>query len=207
MKKVIVFRVENVLVKDYDEMGMWELRMKKWVRKMVKKEFGVDLSEEKSLDGMKKRIEELEKMYGETGDVVMMLTFRNVGKRIREVEEGKERMVGEMRKKFIDDGFERKKIVMREELIDLERVGKVVEGMRLVFVSGLGKMIVFKLLMNNGLKGFEVVENLDELGEVEKSDVVVFGNEKDVEKVNEMGMKGVLGTKDMWKEIGLKKMG
>lgn len=207
MKKVIVFRVENVLVKDYDEMGMWELRMKKWVRKMVKKEFGVDLSEEKSLDGMKKRIEELEKMYGEIGDVVMMMKFRNVGKRIREVEEGKERMVGEMRKKFIDDGFEKKKIVMREELIDLERVGKVVEGMRLVFVSGLGKMIVFKLLMNNGLKGFEVVESLDELGEVEKSDVVVFGNEKDVEKVNEMGMKGVLGTKDMWKEIGLKKMG
>ena len=207
MKKVVVFRVENVLVKDYDEMGMWELRMKKWVREMVMKECGVDLREEKGLEGMKRRVEELEMMYGDIGDLEMMVCLRNVGKKIREVEEGRERMMGEMRRKFMDDGFEKRRIVVREDLMDLERVGRIVDGMRLVFMSGLGKMRVCRLLMNNGLKDFEVVESMDGIGEVEKDDVVVFGDEKDMEIVGGMGMKGVLGVKNLWKEIGLKRMG
>ena len=74
-------------------------------------------------------------------------------------------------------------------------------------MSGLGKMRVCRLLMNNGLKDFEVVESMDGIGEVEKDDVVVFGDEKDMEIVGGMGMKGVLGVKNLWKEIGLKRMG
>ena len=207
MRKIIVFRVENVLVKDYDEMGMWELRMKKWVREMVKKECGVDMNDEKDLEGMKKRVEELERMYGDIGDLEMMIGMRNVGKRIRGVEEDREKMMEEMRRKFIDDSFEKRKIVVREDLMDLERVGRIVDGMRMIYVSGLGKMRVCRLLLNNGLKDFEVLERVEEIGEVDKSDVVMFGDERDLERLNEMDMRCVVGVKDLWKEIGLKKVG
>ena len=207
MRKIIVFRVENVLVKDYDEMGMWELRMKKWVREMVKKECGVDMNDEKDLEGMKKRVEELERMYGDIGDLEMMIGMRNVVKKIRGVEEDREKMMGEMRRKFIDDSFEKRKIVVREDLMDLERVGRIVDGMRMIYVSGLGKMRVCRLLLNNGLKDFEVLERVEEIGEVDKSDVVMFGDERDLERLNEMDMRCVVGVKDLWKEIGLKKVG
>ena len=207
MRKIIVFRVENVLVKDYDEMGMWELRMKKWVREMVKKECGVDMNDEKDLEGMKKRVEELERMYGDIGDLEMMIGMRNVGKRIRGVEEDREKMMEEMRRKFIDDSFEKRKIVVREDLMDLERVGRIVDGMRMIYVSGLGKMRVCRLLLNNGLKDFEVLERVEEIGEVDKGDVVMFGDERDLERLNEMDMRCVVGVKDLWKEIGLKKVG
>lgn len=207
MRKIIVFRVENVLVKDYDEMGMWELRMKKWVREMVKKECGVDMNDEKDLEGMKKRVEELERMYGDIGDLEMMIGMRNVGKRIRGVEEDREKMMEEMRRKFIDDCFEKRKIVVREDLMDLERVGRIVDGMRMIYVSGLGKMRVCRLLLNNGLKDFEVLERVEDIGEVDKSDVVMFGDERDLERLNEMDMRCVVGVKDLWKEIGLKKVG
>ena len=207
MRKIIVFRVENVLVKDYDEMGMWELRMKKWVREMVKKECGVDMNDEKDLEGMKKRVEELERMYGDIGDLEMMIGMRNVGKRIRGVEEDREKMMEEMRRKFIDDSFEKRKIVVREDLMDLERVGRIVDGMRMIYVSGLGKMRVCRLLLNNGLKDFEVLERVEEIGEVDKSDVVMFGDEGDLERLNEMDMRCVVGVKDLWREIGLKKVG
>ena len=207
MRKIIVFRVENVLVKDYDEMGMWELRMKKWVKEMVKKECGVDMNDEKDLEGMKKKVEELERMYGDIGDLEMMIGMRNVGKRIRGVEEDREKMMEEMRRKFIDDSFEKRKIVVREDLMDLERVGRIVDGMRMIYVSGLGKMRVCRLLMNNGLRDFEVLERVEEIGEVDKGDVVMFGDERDLERLNEMGMRCVVGVKDLWREIGLKKVG
>ena len=42
MKKVIVFRVENVLVKDYDEVKMFDLKMRRLVKEMLKKE-GLEL--------------------------------------------------------------------------------------------------------------------------------------------------------------------
>ena len=192
MKKIIVFKVENVLVKDYDEMGMWELRMKKWMREIVKKECGVDMNDEKDLEGMKKRVEELERMYGDIGDLETMIGMRNVGKRIREVEEDKEKMMEEMRRRFIDDSFEKRKIVVREDLMDLERVGRIVDGMRMIYVSGLGKMRVVRLLMNNGLKDFEVLESVEEIGDVDKSDVVMFGDERDLERLYEMDMRCVV---------------
>ena len=42
MKKVIVFRVENVLVKDYDEVKMFDLKMRRLVKEMLKEE-GLEL--------------------------------------------------------------------------------------------------------------------------------------------------------------------
>ena len=146
-------------------------------------------------------------MYGDIGDLEMMIGMRNVGKRIRGVEEDREKMMEEMRRKFIDDSFEKRKIVVREDLMDLERVGRIVDGMRMIYVSGLGKMRVCRLLLNNGLKDFEVLERVEEIGEVDKGDVVMFGDERDLERLNEMDMRCVVGVKDLWKEIGLKKVG
>ena len=37
MKKVIVFRVENVLVKDYDEVKMFDLKKRRLVKEMLEK--------------------------------------------------------------------------------------------------------------------------------------------------------------------------
>ncbi len=117
---------------------------------------------------------------------------------------GKEKEWEEMRKKFVGGDFEKRKIGVKEELLDLERIGGVVMDLRMVFVSGYGRNKVERLLWNNGLKRFGVVESVDELGEVEKEKFVMFGNEEDVEKVGEKELKCVVGVRDLWKEIGLK---
>jgi hypothetical protein len=62
-------------------------------------------------------------------------------------------------------------------------------------------------LKNNGLKEFEVVGSMDELEVVEKDNMIVFGNEEDVKKMEGMGVKSVLGVRDRWKEIGLIRVG
>ena len=89
----------------------------------------------------------------------------------------------------------------------MERVRDLVGDMRMVFVSKYGRMRVKRLLKNNGLKEFEVVGSMDELEVVEKDNMIVFGNDEDVEKMEGMGVKSVLGVRDMWKEIGLIRVG
>jgi hypothetical protein len=201
MKKVIVFRVEGVLVKDYDVLKMYDLKVRRLVKGMLKKE-NVELKGEE-WEEMKKEVEELKKGFEENGDVEKRLKMRNVLRRMEEMEnEGKERML-EMRRKFMDGSFEKRKMSVREDLEDLGRVRDLVGDMRLVFVSGYGRMKVMRLLKNNGLKEFEVVGSMDELEVVEKENMIVFGCEEDVEKMEGMGVKSVLGVRDMWKEIGI----
>jgi hypothetical protein len=53
-------------------------------------------------------------------------------------------------------------------------------------------------LRNNGLKEFEVRGSLDGLEEMERENVIVFGGEEDVEKMEGVGVKSVLGVRDMW---------
>ena len=103
----------------------------------------------------------------------------------------------------MDGSFEKRKMSVREDLEDLGRVRDLVGDMRLVFVSGYGRMKVMRLLKNNGLKEFEVVGSMDELEVGEKENMIVFGCEEDVEKMEGMGVKSVLGVRDMWKEIGI----
>ena len=71
------------------------------------------------------------------------------------------------------------------------------------------KNVMKKVLEMEGLKlekkDWEGMK--DELEVEEKEDVVMFGNEGDVEKMGEKEMKCVLGVGDMWSEIGLKKVG
>lgn len=201
MKKVIVFRVEGVLVKDYDVLKMYDLKVRRLVKGMLKKE-NVELKGE-DWGEMKKEVEELKKGFEENGDVEKRLKMRDVLRRMEEMEnEGKERML-EMRRKFMDGSFEKRKMSVREDLEDLGRVRDLVGDMRLVFVSGYGRMKVMRLLKNNGLKEFEVVGSMDELEVVEKENMIVFGCEEDVEKMEGMGVKSVLGVRDMWKEIGI----
>ena len=205
MKKVIVFRVENVLVKDYDEVKMFDLKMRRLVKEMLKKE-GLELKGNE-WEEMKNEVVELREGFEKDGNVEMRIKMRDVLRRMEEIENyGKEVML-EMRRKFLDGSFEKRKISVREDLEDLERMKELVEDMRLVFVSRYGRMKVMKLLKNNGLKEFEVVGSVDELEGVEKENVVVFGGELDVVKMEEMGIKCVLGVKDMWKEIGIKRVG
>lgn len=204
MKKVIVFRVENVLVKDYDEVKMYDLKMRRLVKEMIKKE-GVELKGNE-WDEMKNEVVELKNGFEKDGNVEKRLKMRDVLRRMEEMEiYGKEEKL-EMRRKFMDGIFEKRKISVRGDLEDLERVKGLVE-MRLVFVSRYGKMKVMRLLKNNGLKEFEVIGSIDELEGVEKEDVIMFGNEEDVEKMGEKDIKCVLGVKDMWKEIGIKRVG
>ena len=205
MKKVIVFRVENVLVRDYDELKMFDLKKKRLMKEMLKKE-GVELSEN-DWEGIKKGVEELKNGFEEKGDVEKKLKMRDVLRRMEEMEkdEGEERM--EMRRKFMDVSFEKRRISVRGDLEDLERVKGLVGDMRIVFVSRYGKMRVMRLLKNNGLRDFEVMGSLNELEGEDKEKVIMFGCEEDVEKMEEMGMRCVLGLKEMWKEIGLKRAG
>ena len=201
MKKVIVFRVEGVLVKDYDVLKMYDLKVRRLVKEMLKKE-NVELKGE-NWEDMKKEVEELKKGFEENGDVEKRLKMRDVLRRMEEMEnDGKGRML-EMKRKFMDGSFEKRKMNVREDLEDLERVRDLVGNMRLVFVSGYGRMKVMRLLKNNGLKEFEVVGSMDDLEVVEKENIIVFGCEEDVKKMEGIGVKSVLGVGDMWKEIGI----
>ena len=193
MKKVIVFRVEGVLVRDYDVVKMFDLKKRRLVKELIKKE-GLEL------EGLKKGFEE-------DGNVERKMKMRDVLRRMEELENESEGMMLEMRKKFMEGGFERRKISVIGDLEDLERVKGLVGDMRMVFVSKYGRRRVMKLLKDNGLKEFEIMGSLDGLEGVEKEKVIMFGNEEDVEKMEGMGMKCVLGVEDMWKEIGIKRVG
>ena len=200
MKKVIVFRVENVLVKDYDEVKMFDLKMRRLVKEMLKKE-GLELKGNE-WDEMKKEVVGLKDDFEKKGNVEMRMKMRDVLRRMEEMEGNGNEVKLEMKRKFMDGSFEKRKISVREDLEDLERVRDLVGDMRMVFVSRYGRMRVKKLLKNNGLREFEVVGSLDELEWVDKENVIVFGCEEDVKKMEGMGVKSVLGVKEMWKAIG-----
>ena len=203
MKKVIVFRVENVLVKDYDEVKMFDLKKRRLVKEMLEK-VGLEL-EGKEWDEMKIEVIKWKEGFEKERDVEKMMKMRDVLRRMDEIEEDGKEVMLEMKRKFMDGSFEKKKMGMREDLEDLERVKDRVGDMKMVFVSRYGRMRVKRLLKKNGLKEFEVVGSMDELEVVEKDNMIVFGNEEDVKKMEGMGVKSVLGVGDMWKEIGLKK--
>ena len=93
-----------------------------------------------------------------------------------------------MRRKYWD-GFEKKVIGIRNELKDLEKISEVVGG-KMIFVSKVRKGKVVGLLMNNGLKEFEVIGDMDCM-DVDEKDMVVFEKEEDL--------------KEMWNKIGLKR--
>ena len=205
MRKIIVFRVENVLVKDYDEVKMFDLKMRRLVKEMLKRE-GLELKGNE-WNEMKNEVVGLRDGFEKDGNVEMRMKMRDVLRRMEEMENYGNEVMLEMRRKFLDGVFEKRRISLKGDLEDLERLKELVGDMRLVFVSRYGGMKVRRLLKNNGLRDFEVVGSIDELEVVEKGNVVMFGNEEDVEKMDGMGMRCVLGVNDLWKEIGIRRVG
>ena len=194
MKKVIVFQIENVLMKVYDEKKMDEAAGKKMVKEMV----GMEMFEKefKKEDGgvmecgeILERMRDLERKFEEEGNVEKRYWMRDLRRKMEEWEEGKEKRMEERRKKNLEYSFEKKVIGKREELKDLEKICERVGG-RMIFVSGERKSRVEKLLNNNGLRVFEVERDLEFLKEVEEEAVVFDSPEK---------------LKEIWTLVGLRK--
>ena len=197
MKKVIVFKVENVLVKGYDEKRIDESNGKKFVREYVgekffEEEFMKEEEEEKvvmSWEEIGEKLVELERRFEEEGDVLKKYWLRDLIKRLEEWEEGKEKRLVDLRKKFLEGIFEKRVIGIREDLKVLESICKIVGG-RIIFVSDVRKGKVEWLLDKNGLRSYEVKEDMSFLEGEDENNVVVFESVEDL--------------KDMWGKIGLK---
>gem|GEM_PF-3067303 len=199
MKKVIVFRVEEVLVKGNDENRLEEMRGRVFVKKSVgEKVFEEEFYKE---DGKKRKVVmscgemvvkmvEMEKRFEEEGDVEKKYWIRDVRKKLEDWEDGKEKRLAERRKKFMDEGYEKKMIGKRSELKDLERICEVT-GSRMVFVSGEKRSRIGNLLYNNGLRRFEVDSGFGFLEGMDEKDYVVIDSVEDLEI--------------MWKKVGLKR--
>ena len=197
MKKVIVFKVENVLVKGYDEKRIDESNGKKFVREYVgekffEEEFMKEEEEEKvvmSWEEIGEKLVELERRFEEEGDMLKKYWLRDLIKRLEEWEEGKEKRLVDLRKKFLEGIFEKRVIGIREDLKVLESICKIVGG-RIIFVSDVRKGKVEWLLDKNGLRSYEVKEDMSFLEGEDENNVVVFESVEDL--------------KDMWGKIGLK---
>ena len=194
MKKIIVFNVEDVLVKSVDVEKMDEMKG----RKMVKSWVGVEMYEKEfvkegndgvmKLEEMVERMVGLEKRFGEEGDNLKRFWMRELRRKLEGWLELRCVRLEELKRKYLD-GFEKRVIGIKNELKDLERICEVVGG-KMVFVSKERKSKVVGLLMNNGLREFEVIGDVDCL-DVDEKDMVVFEKEEDL--------------KEMWNLIGLKK--
>lgn len=198
MRKAIVFKVENVLVKGYDERKSDEMSGRRLVKEIVgeemfEREFMKDVGKRKevmSCGEMIVKMLELERRFEEEGDVMRKFWMRDVRKRMEEREEGKDKRLEGMRKKYSEDGFVRKVIGIRNDLIDLERICEVT-GSRMIFVSGERRNKVENLLYCNGLRRFEVESDLMFLEGMDEREYVVF------ESVDDL--------RDMWVKVGLRR--
>lgn len=193
MKKVIVFKVEDVLVKSVNVEGMDEVKGRKMVKgwvgeEMYGKEFVKDGKEVMKLEEMVGRMVVLERRFEEEGDDEKRFWMRDLRRKLEGWLEERGNRMEEMRRKYMD-GFEKRVIGIRNELKDLERICEIVGG-KMVFVSKERRGKVVGLLVNNGLREFEVVGDWGCL-EVDEKDMVVFEKEEEL--------------KDMWNKIGLKR--
>ena len=116
--------------------------------------------------------------------------MRDVRRKLEEWEREKIKRREEMRRKNMEYSFEKKVIGRREELKDLERICEIVGG-RIIFVSGMRKGRVERLLYNNGLRVFSVVKDLSFIEEERMENVAVIVS---IEKLREM-----------WRMIGLRR--
>ena len=194
MKKVIVFKVENVLVKDYDEKKVDEGNFKKVLKVLVGEDFFKNEFKENGkvmgIDKMKEKLARLEESFEACEDEVKKFWLRDVIKKMREWENGKEERLVKMRKEYLDGGFEKKQIGLGNDLKDLERICGVT-GSNMVFLTEGRKRMVENLLINNGLRRFEVVSDLGFLEGVGENDYVVF------DSVESLG--------DIWRSVGLRR--
>lgn len=197
MKKVIVFVVENVLLKSNDEKKMEERN----VRKFLKMLMGEDMFEElfgggdNNGDGvgdygmMYERVRMLEEKYESEGDM-RRFKMKEVRKGMEDWKVNMEARREEKRRKYMDGEYVKRVIRMNGELMDLERICDVT-GSEMVFVSGERKGKVKKMLENNGLKRFVIESDLGFLEGMDEKGYVVFDDVRSLEK--------------MWECVGLRK--
>lgn len=202
MRKVIVFKVESVLVSVFDEKRNDELNAKRVMRELVGDEFferefvKEERKNEKVLrkiagfGEMKKRLDECERKFEEEGNVEKFYWIRGVRKRLEEWEGNKEERMDGMRRRYSEESFGKRVIGIREDLKLLERICEKTGG-RMVFVSGERRNNVEKLLWSNGLRVYEIESDLGFLEGMDEKEYVVFDS---VESLD-----------GMWEKVGLKR--
>ena len=191
MKKVIVFKVEAVLVKDFNK----EDSLKRAISietNRLKKSVGLDVLE-KEINKKVKHNEDCEELKEKS-----MEKWKEIEGRVRIKEMEKKEWVDRREKEFYDREFERSKFME-----GIGEIMKVLKGMKeslgvdVVFVTDYRKSKVEGILWNNGLRNEEVdncdgnwIERvLDNCGK-SKEDVILFSNKQsDLESGEEWGIK------------------
>lgn len=182
MKKVIVFRVEDVLVKDFNKEDSLKRAVSIETNKL-KKSVGLDVLE-REIKKKGKDEEDCEELKVESME--------------KWKEKEKKEWVERREREFYDREFERRKFKG-----GIGEIMKVLKGMKerlgvvVVFVTDHRKSKVGGILWNNGLRDVEV-ENcngnwiervLDDCGK-SKEDVILFSNKRgDLESGEEWGIK------------------
>ena len=191
MKKVIVFRVEDVLVKDFNKEDSLRRAVSIETNKL-KKSVGLDVLE-REIKKKGKDEEDCEELKVES-----MEKWKEIEGKVRMKEKEKKEWVERREREFYDREFERSKFKSGiGEIMKLLKGMKERMGVNVVFVTDHRKSKVGGILWNNGLRDVEV-ENcngnwiervLDDCGK-NKEDVILFSNKSgDLESSEEWGIK------------------
>lgn len=201
MKKIVVLKVEGIMVKDVvmDYMkGVVNKKFREKVEEMEKRE-GIDLYEK-----MMKKWEKVGKELEEDGNEGLKMMVDMEISRIEEIVKVKRselveeecRVKSELEKEVMEsDEVMKKKEVFREDFENkklnkgMNKVLKMLDSMkgdnyRVVVWSKYPVSRVRMLLYKNGVNGFEVVRSVNDIkGREEGDKVVVFSNDKEDRKI------------------------
>lgn len=191
MKKVIVFRVEDVLVKDFNKEDCLKRAISIEINKL-KRSVGLDVLE-KEIKKKSKGVEDYEELM-----VARMEKWKEIEEKVKMKEKEKKVWVDRREREFYEREFERCKF--RDGIGEIMKVLKGMKdglGVNVVFVTDYRKSKVGGILWNNGLRDVEVEScngnwidrALEECGK-SKEDVILFSNKKsDLESGEEWGIK------------------
>ena len=191
MKKVIVFKVEDVLVKDFNKEDCLKRAISIEINKL-KRSVGLDVLE-KEIKKKSKGGEDCERMKEEREEKWM-----EIERMVKIKEEEKKKWVDRRDREFYDREFERCKF--KGCIRDILKVLKSMEkrmGLVVVFITDHRRSKVNGIMWNNGLRDVEVescngnwIERiLDDCG-MSKEDVILFSNKQsDLENGEEWGIK------------------
>ena len=191
MKKVIVFRVEDVLIKDFNKDESLKRAVSIETNKL-KRTVGLDLLE-KEIKKKSKGEEDCEELKMER-----MKKWIEIEGMVRVKEMEKKEWVDRREREFYDREFERRKFKG-----GIGEILKVLKGMKermgvdVVFITDHRKSKVEGILWNNGLRDVEVescngnwIERVLEDCGKSKEDMILFSNKQgDLENGEEWGIK------------------
>ena len=190
MKKVIVFRVEDVLVKDFNKEDSLKRAVSIETNKL-KKSVGLDVLERE----IKKKGKDEEDC--EVLKVKSMEKWKEIEEKVRMKEIEKKEVVDRRAREFYDREFERSKFKGGVgEILKVLKGLKERMGVNVVFVTDHRINTVGWILWNNGMRDVEVescngnwIERVLEDCGKNKEDVILFSNKKsDLESGEEWGI-------------------